>query len=64
VETDRAHVTNETRSDREVSTLLEPTGSAKARKTKNELAENVEEEARKEGKIWRELRALARNRIC
>jgi hypothetical protein len=39
VETDQAHVTNETRRDREASTLLEPPGSAKARNTKNELAE-------------------------
>jgi hypothetical protein len=39
VETDRAHVTEEARSDPEASTLLEPTGSAKVRKTKNELAE-------------------------
>jgi hypothetical protein len=39
VETDRAHVTKETRRNREASTLLEPTGLSKARKTKNELAE-------------------------
>jgi hypothetical protein len=33
------HVMKETRRDREASTLLECTGSAKARKMKNELAE-------------------------
>jgi hypothetical protein len=36
---DWAHVTKEIRRDQKASTLLEPTGSAKARKTKNELAE-------------------------
>jgi hypothetical protein len=39
VEMDQAHVMKETRSNREASTLLEPTRSAKVRKTKNELAE-------------------------
>jgi hypothetical protein len=39
VEMDQAHVTKETRHYQEASTLLEPTGSARARKTKNELAE-------------------------
>jgi hypothetical protein len=38
-EDDRAHATNKTRRNREASTLLEPTGSAKVTKSRNELAE-------------------------
>jgi hypothetical protein len=41
-----------------------PQGQRKRGRPKMNWRRSVEDEARKEGKTWRELRALARNRIC
>jgi hypothetical protein len=52
----RAHTTDEIRRDREVSTLLDPTGSATARNITNELAEKRRGRGKERtGKNWREL---------
>jgi hypothetical protein len=64
VAVDRARLEEGFTSGRETSSLLVISGTAEERKTSEDMEENGRRGDRKRGKDWKEVGALAQNRIC